>query len=84
MSGDPRDPRGLDSLDWESFWDLATPSEAADVLFALYDSGAAKAAADSRAAARADGREDDVRFWDAARDILDRRYPSPPVLVWPR
>lgn len=74
----------LDSIDWESFWDLATPEQAADILFALYGSGAAKAAADSRAAARADGREEDVRFWDAAREVLDRRYPYPPVLVRPR
>lgn len=73
----------FDSVDWKSFWDLVTPEQAADVLVELYGKGAARAAADSRAAAQADGREDDVWFWDAAREVLDRRYPYPPVLVWP-
>src|SRR3546814_7716147 len=50
---------------WQSFWDLASPARGAREIRALYGEAAAAAAADCAAAARADRRENDYRFWTA-------------------
>ena len=52
-----------DSPGWSSFWDLATPEQAARMLSRLCGPDAALAAAYSGMAARADDRDDDYRFW---------------------
>lgn len=69
----------VDLLDWESFWDLATPEQAAGILFDFYGGGAAGQAADSAVAARADNREADAEFWDATQLVLRHRHPTPPT-----
>lgn len=76
MSDEPNRRRGLVSLGWTSFWDLATPAEAAVALTELYGAGAYAAAADAAADALADERDADARFWVAARLALRRRPPS--------
>jgi hypothetical protein len=55
----------LDSLDWHSFWDLASPWQGARVLAEMYGDGAAAAAAGCAAGASADDRDEDYRFWIA-------------------
>lgn len=74
----------LDSLDWKSFWDLVTPEQAARVLREEYGAGADAAAAQAAVDALADGRDEDSRFWDAARAALcsHPRLPNPPVATW--
>lgn len=62
----------IHTLDWESFWDIATPKQAAYGLLALYGEGAAAAAAASAVAARADGRSVDAEFWEQTRKLLTR------------
>lgn len=54
-----------ESFDWESFWDLVTPEDAAHVLAEWYGAGAADAAFSSAATALADDRDQDYRFWCA-------------------
>jgi phosphoserine phosphatase len=56
---------------WQSFWDLASPQHGAREMRALYGQAAAVAAADCAAAARADRREKDYRFWTAVLAELD-------------
>ena len=51
------------SLNWNSFWDLATPEQAAQVLVEFYGVDAALAAAYCGLAAYADDRDDDYRYW---------------------
>lgn len=48
---------------WRSFWDLATPHQAAELLREAHDEGAKAAALDCALAARADLRPEDYRFW---------------------
>jgi hypothetical protein len=54
-----------DSSDWESFWDLASPEKGAATIMELYGAAAGDAAADCAAAALADDRDADYRFWTA-------------------
>lgn len=70
----------LDSLNWKSFWGLATPERAANLLRELYGEDAAGAAASCLAAALADNRDEDSRFWDAVQAALCPRplAPTPP------
>lgn len=63
----------FDALEWTSFWDLATPGEAAALLLEIYGAAAADAAASAAADALADERDEDARFWVAARLALRRR-----------
>ena len=51
------------SFNWNSFWDLASPEQAAEALVRFYGSDAARAAAECALAADADNRDDDYRFW---------------------
>lgn len=52
-------------FDWNSFWDLTTPEEAAATFREIYGPTAAAAAAECATAARNDNRENDHRFWVA-------------------
>ena len=54
-----------DPSDWESFWDLASPEKGAAKIMELYGAAAGDAAADCAAAALADDRDADYRFWTA-------------------
>lgn len=74
-------------FDWNSFWDLTTPTEAAEMFREFYDSGAAADAAHCATAAKNDDRPADHRFWLAVASILsesderasaDSRRPSRP------
>lgn len=76
MSGD----RDLGSPGWRSFWDLATPEEAAALLREDYGAGAEAAAVRATAAALADGRVRDACFWVAVRAAL---CPRPPPRIPP-
>jgi len=59
-------------FDWNSFWDLTSPAEAAATFREIYGPGAAEAAAQCAAAARNDDRENDHRFWVAVSAELIR------------
>lgn len=54
-----------DLSDWESFWDLASPEKGAATIMEMYGAAAGDAAADCAAAALADDRDADYRFWTA-------------------
>lgn len=56
--------------DWRSFWDIATPYEAAIAFIDLYGAEAIKAAQECALSARKDGRDEDRRFWEAVLAIL--------------
>ena len=60
-------------FDWESFFDVATTTEAAKALDAMYGAGAARAAIECALAAKADNRDKDHEFWMAVRDELGTR-----------
>ena len=64
---------------WNSFWDLATPEEAADALQSFYGSAAAEAAGHCASAAKGDGRESDYRFWLAVSAALTGTAPASPA-----
>jgi len=57
--------------DWNSFWDLATPTEAAAMLRDSYGPHAAAAAEECASAAKNDNRETDHRFWLAVSAELN-------------
>lgn len=64
------------TVDFDSFWDLATPEEVAGMIAELYGGGAVEAAEQCVASASSDQRDDDYRFWTAvlARVVAaDRR-----------
>ena len=56
--------RAID-IDWSSFWDLASPEEAARALRGIYGRDAARASAECLLVATTDGRADDCKFWMA-------------------
>lgn len=58
--------------DWESFRDLASPTEAAEFLASTYGKGAARAARQCAMHAKADNRSEDYKFWMAVLEILDQ------------
>jgi hypothetical protein len=66
-----------DSLDWNSFWDIATPERAARTLVELHGPDAALAAAHCGLAAYGDGRDHDYRFWYAVFARLRAAEPRP-------
>ena len=55
---------------WNSFWDLASPEEAAGMLREFYGEAAAEAANRCATAAQSDAREADFRFWMAVVALL--------------
>ncbi len=59
-------------FDWNSFWDLVTPEEAAATFREIYGAAAAEAATECATAARNDDRENDHRFWVAVSAELSR------------
>ncbi len=59
-----------DAFNWKSFWDIATPEEAARILTGWFGMMAAQLAVDCALAAGSDQREDDRRFWLAVLDSL--------------
>lgn len=61
--------------DWNSFWDLATPTEAAAMLRDSYGPGAADAAQECASAAQKDDRETDHLFWLAVAAEL-KKHPG--------
>lgn len=58
-------------FDWNSFWDLTTPAEAAEMFREFYGCGAVDAAADCATAAKNDDRPTDYRFWLAVAAVLN-------------
>jgi hypothetical protein len=58
--------------DWNSFWDLATPADAAAVLRDSYGPRAAQAAEECASAAKNDDRETDHFFWLAVAAELKK------------
>ena len=59
-------------FDWNSFWDLMTPAEAAATFRDTYGPTAAEAAAQCAIAALDDHRESDHRFWIAVSAELSK------------
>jgi hypothetical protein len=58
-------------FDWNSFWDLTTPAEAAEMFRELYGPGASEAADLCATAAKNDGRPVDYSFWLAVTAELN-------------
>lgn len=58
--------------DWNSFWDLATPADAAALLRDSYGAAAADAALGCASAAKNDDRETDHQFWLAVAAELKK------------
>ncbi len=59
-------------FNWNSFWDLMTPAEAAATFRDEYGPAAAEAAAQCAIAALNDHRESDHRFWIAVSAELSK------------
>lgn len=59
-----------DAFNWKSFWEIATPEEAARILTDWFGIMAAQLAVDCALAAGSDQRDDDRRFWLAVLDSL--------------
>ena len=72
-----------DAFNWKSFWEIATPEEAARILTDWFGIMAAQLAVDCALAAGSDQRDDDRRFWLAVLDSLtgstQRRSRAQPV-----
>ena len=60
-------------FEWNSFWDLTTPAEAAEMFRESYGRGAAVAAAECATAAKSDDRLTDHHFWLAVAAVLNER-----------
>jgi hypothetical protein len=65
-------------LDWQSFWDVATPRHAAQMLIEHYGAAAHQAAAHCARVALADERWEDHDFWNAALEELQGTAQDPP------
>ena len=61
---------GNHSFVWRSFWDVASPKQAAQTLVEFYGAAAASTATHCALAAERDGRDADRRFWQAALEEL--------------
>jgi len=59
-----------DAFNWKSFWEIATPEEAARILSEWFGMMAAQLAVDCALAAGSAQRDDDRRFWLAVLDSL--------------
>ncbi|MDJ0969566.1 MAG: hypothetical protein QNJ06_06660 [Kiloniellales bacterium] len=74
-----------DAFNWKSFWEIATPEEAARILTDWFGIMAAQLAVDCALAAGSDQRDDDRRFWLAVLDSLtgstQRRSRAQPTAV---
>jgi hypothetical protein len=70
-------------FDWNSFWDLMTPAEAAATFRAEYGPVAAEAAAQCAIAALDDNRESDHRFWIAVSAELSKADGTAPAAPEP-
>ena len=66
-------------FNWSSFWDLATPEEAAATFRELYGASAVEAAKQCAKAAGKDNRESDHRFWLAVCAALGDAGSTAPV-----
>lgn len=69
-------------FNWNSFWDLMTPADAAATFRDEYGPAAAAAAAQCATAALDDNRESDHRFWMAVSAELsksDQTSPAAPL-----
>lgn len=66
-------------FDWNSFWDLATPEEAAETFRDIYGPAAASAAAECATAAKNDDRVKDYQFWLAVSAVLGDSSPKIPL-----
>lgn len=64
---------------WNSFWDLATPTEAAAMLRDSYGPHAAEAAEECASAAKNDDRESDHLFWLAVAAELKKDTGAAPA-----
>ena len=64
---------GSQSLNWDSFMDLATTTEAARALDAIYGEGAARAAIGAALEAALDGRRRDMAFFRRVAAKLEPR-----------
>lgn len=60
----------VESANWQSFWDVASPYEAASAFIELYGSNAVSAAQECVRTAVSDGRNEDARFWKAVIVVL--------------
>lgn len=66
-------------FDWNSFWDLATPEEAAATFREIYGAAAAEAVAECATAAKNDDRATDHQFWLAVSAVLGDSSAKSPV-----
>ena len=64
---------GSHSFDWESFYDVATTTDAARVLNEMFGEGAAEAVIKCALAARDDGRPKDHAYWMEVLEKLPRQ-----------
>ena len=71
-------------FDWNSFWDLMTPADAAATFRDMYGAGAADAAAQCAVAAQTDNRDSDHRFWAAVAAELGKPNRIPAANPSPR
>jgi hypothetical protein len=71
-------------FDWNSFWDLMSPADAAATFRDMYGAGAAEAAAQCATAAQNDNRESDHRFWAAVAAELRKPDKTAPAAAYPR
>jgi hypothetical protein len=70
-------------FDWNSFWDLTSPEEAAATFREIYGAAAAEAAAQCAIAAKSDDRATDHQFWIAVSAVLGgcAKTPTEPTAI---
>lgn len=69
----------IQSLPWNSFWDVVTPRRAAELLLLDFGEAAVGAAATCASAADADGRHEDASFWRAVIAELSKANEGVPL-----